>query len=262
MKNDKILLSINNLDDIKEYKKIGITNFLFAIKDFSVGYPSFNIEEIKRIDGNIFLNINIIMDTKKINDFKKIIYQLDFIKGIFFEDVGLYYLLKDTNIPLIWNQAHFVVNSRSINFWLNKVKSASLVNELTLEEIKYILNNTTKPLILPVFGLNIAMYSRRSLLTFFNKYNNLKLIKNGYLKLDNPKISFKVKENKNGTVLYYAKLFNYLPYLKEINDNKILYYLINHPDINVEMVNDLLNRKEIISEEKFLKEKTIYKLEG
>ena len=98
MKNKKILISPKNIEEIKKYKKIGITNFLFALQDFSIGYPEFTLEELYELDINVYLNINILFDTKKINDFKKIIPKLQFVKGIFFEDVGLYYLLKDSNI--------------------------------------------------------------------------------------------------------------------------------------------------------------------
>ena len=261
MKNNKILVSVNNLEDIKKYEEIGITNFLFALEDFSVGYQAFSLNELINLDVNVYLNINIIMDTKKIAEFNKIISKLTFIKGIFFEDVGLYYILRDTKIPLIWNQAHFVINSLSINSWLERVESASLSNELTLNEIKDILNKTNKPLIMPVYGLNMAMYSRRYLLTFFNKYHNLKLIKSGLLKVHNQDNTFYATENENGTALFYNQPFNYIPYLNKINDQKILFYLINHPQLNFEMVNNLINHQETISEEKFLKEKTIYKLE-
>lgn len=261
MKNNKILLSINNLEDIVKYKEIGITNFLFALEDFSVGYQTFKLKDLVNLDINIYLNINIIMDSKKIVEFKKIINKLTFVKGIFFEDVGLYHILKVTKIPLIWNQAHFVINSRSINFWLERVESVSLANELTTDEIKYILNNTNKPLIMPVYGLNMAMYSRRYLLSYFNQYNNLKLVKRGFLTVNNQNKCFYTIENKNGTILFYNKPFNYIPYLNEFDDQKILFYLINHPHINFEMVNNLINHQETISEEKFLKEKTIYKLE-
>ena len=39
MKTDKIIININNLNEIDEYKKIGITNFLFAIEKFSIVEP-------------------------------------------------------------------------------------------------------------------------------------------------------------------------------------------------------------------------------
>ena len=73
MKTNKIIININNLNEIEEYKKIGITNFLFAVHEFSIGYTSFSLDEIKNVDANIYLLINRIMDTKSIDEFKKII---------------------------------------------------------------------------------------------------------------------------------------------------------------------------------------------
>ncbi len=260
MENSKVLISPKNIEEINKYKKIGITNFLFAIQDFSIGYPEYNIEDLKELDINIYLNINILLDTKKINDFKKLIPQLDFVKGIFFEDVGLYYLLKNENIPLIWNQAHFVINSVSINLWLEKVHSAQLANELTKEEIIYILDNTTKPIVLPVFGHNIAMYSRRALLSNFNKFHNLESVKSGNLTI-NEDNSFYSIENSNGTALFFSKPFNYYNILNELNDNKILFYYFDLTKYNYEDYLDIINNKFTESEEKFLNNKTIYKLE-
>ena len=69
---NKIIININKLTEIEEYKKIGITNFLFAVKDFSIGYQSFLIDEIKNIDANIYLLFNRIMDTKTIEQLKDI----------------------------------------------------------------------------------------------------------------------------------------------------------------------------------------------
>ena len=257
MKKSKVLINITDLEEIEKYKKIGITNFLFALNNFSIGYNSFKLKELKTLDVNVYLNINLIMDTKTINEFKKIIKDLDFIKGIFFEDLGIYYILKDTNIPLIWNQSHFGINSRSINFWLERVKSAVLSNELTLDEINYILSKVTNKVVLNVYGLNAAMYSRRPILSFFSKHKNINLVKEGFLKVHNQDISYKAKENDKGTILFYDKPFNYVPYLEKIDDSKILFYLIN--DLKFEEFDNLKSLKN--TEEKFLHEKTIYKLE-
>ena len=255
--NNKILISPKNIEEILEYKKIGITNFLFALSSFSIGYPEFSLEDLSKLDVNVFLNINIIMDTKKINEFKKNIPKLKFIKGIFFEDLGLYNLLKDENIPLIWNQDHFVINTRSINFWNNKVLSSSLSNELTKEEIIYILDNINKPIILPIYGYNRAMYSRRALLTNFTNHYALEPLKEGVLAI-NKDIDFKTYENDNGTILFFNKPFSYMNIIKDIDDNKVLYYYF---DMSKETCKDYLDLKNIKTEEKFLNKKTIYKLE-
>ncbi|NLL02243.1 MAG: hypothetical protein GX265_04410 [Mollicutes bacterium] len=260
MKNSKILVSVKNLDELKEYKKIGITNFLFALKGFSIGYPEFTLDELLDLDINVYLNINLVMDTKKINEFKNIISKLDFVKGIFFEDLGIYYVLKDHHIPLIWNQNHFVINSVSINSWLNRVTSACLTNELTKEEIKYILEKTSKPLILPIFGYNIAMYSRRYLLSNFNRYHGYKIVNNGYLKI-NPQNQFKAYETENGTVLFYHKPFNYYPIINELKDEKIWFYYFDLTHSNIAQYHKIINNEISDSEERFLNHKTIYKLE-
>ena len=46
MKKQKVLININNLEEINEYKKIGINNFLFALEGFSIGYNSFDVNDI------------------------------------------------------------------------------------------------------------------------------------------------------------------------------------------------------------------------
>ena len=96
MKTNKLIININNLTEIEEYKKIGITNFLFAIEDFSIGYATFSLEELRKIDANIYLLINRMMDNEAILALKKL--DLSFTKGIFFEDVGVFQTLKDKNI--------------------------------------------------------------------------------------------------------------------------------------------------------------------
>lgn len=48
MKMSKILININQLNEIEEYKEIGITNFLFAVREFSIGYNEFDLEDIPR----------------------------------------------------------------------------------------------------------------------------------------------------------------------------------------------------------------------
>ena len=261
MKNSKFLISVNKLSAFEEYKKIGFTNFLFAVKGFSAGLPAFALEELKGLDGNIYLNINRIMDSATIEALKKLSKELDFVKGIFFDDLGVYQILKDTEIPLIWNQSHFVLNTKAVNFWLDRTWSACLSNELTLGEIKTILRDCTKPIVLNVFGLNPAMYSRRYLLSCFNQVKSLKMHQKAILEVDEQN-KFLAFEDESGTTLYYHQFFNYLPALNELPDEKVLFYYINTLNLSTEAVVNLTNGLMPESKEKFLNQKTIYKLEG
>lgn len=257
---NKVIVRVNNLKEVNTLKEKGIYNFLFPLEKFSIGYHTFTLEEIKDLKVNIYLLINREFDNITLNEFKKI-KDLSFVKGIFFEDIAIYMLLKDTGIPLIWSTMHFVINSRSINFWLAKVSSARLSNELTKEEIQTILKNVTKPVVLDVYGQNIAMYSRRKLLSNFFLTHQEKPKENLTLTTDNH-ISFKTFENEYGTVFFYKTSFNYTKILEEIDDSKILLYLYDIEDNTPEELLDIINKKETTSFNRFLEEPTIYKLEA
>ena len=260
MKKDKILVSVTNLNEIEAYKKIGITNFLFTIPEFSLDPLCFELAELEKIEGHVYLNINKIMDTKSLERLKTKINDFSFVRGIFFDDLGVYQIFKDAKIPLIWHQAHFGTNSASINFWLDKVASAMLSNELTLLEVKNILSKVTRPVIFNVFGQNMAMYSKRRLLSAFGQFKGLNLGTRAILQIGNQN-EFIAHENSEGTVLYYHKYFNYLPFLKEINDEKIWFYYVNPFGLRAEEVIAIINGQPLSSEEKFLHHETIYKLE-
>jgi len=260
MKTNKIIITINNLNEIKEYKKIGITNFLFAVKDFSIGYTSFSIDELNNLNENIYLLVNRIMDTESIDKFKKIVPKLNFAKGIFFEDLGIYQILKDTNIPLIYNQTQFATNKESINYFLDRTYSAVISNSLCESEIINIIDNVKKPIIFNVFAKNMVMYSRRQLLTNYNEYYNLDKTNHVFIEETFKGKTFEVKEDNNGTVIFNDLYFNYLNILPKLNDNNILFYYINNLDLEPNEVKDLLNNKYKNADDGFLNKKTIFKV--
>lgn len=59
---NKFLVTITDLEQIEVCKKARITNFLFPLKDYCVGYPkTFQIEEIKE---ECYLYLNRILDSE------------------------------------------------------------------------------------------------------------------------------------------------------------------------------------------------------
>ncbi len=261
MKKEKILINIENLNDIEKYKKIGINNFLFAVDNFSIGYNTFKITDLINLDIKKYLLINRIFNNEDCENFKTLIPLLKNFDGIIFEDIAVYNMLKNYNITLIWNQNHFATNYSSINYWLELTNSAVISNELTIDEVKVILNKTTKPLILNIFGKNPVMYSRRTLLTNFNTYFNLKTNKKVILEEPITNNEFIVKETDKGTFILNNKYFNIIDYLKNINDEKILFYLIYPDGLNSDEINKVLeNKSNIETNSGFMNKKTIYKL--
>lgn len=261
MKKEKILFNIENLSDIDKYKKIGINNFLFALDEFSIGYKSFKLEELENLECNRYLLMNRVFNNEDCDKFRNIINKLELFDGIIFEDIGVYNILKDSNIKLIWNQNHFATNYKSINYYLDMMYSAVISNELTKEEVKDIIDRVTKPIVLNVFGKNAIMYSRRTLLSNYNKYFNIDSDREVILEESITNNSFYAKESDKGTIIFNNKYFNIINYLNKFNDNNILFYLIYPNGLDYNNILKLLNNESNIEyDDGFMNRKTIYKL--
>ncbi len=256
MKKQKVLININNLEEINEYKKIGINNFLFALEGFSIGYNSFDVNDIPE---DSFLLINRVLDSKDVDSLKSIKEELTKFKGIIFEDLAVYQIFKDTSLELIWNQAHFATNLSSINIWLDKVNSAVISNEITSSEITDIVNGVKKPVVFNVFGKNMIMYSRRTLLSNFNKYNELEKYNDMVLGENHTNNSFLVKETEYGSAFFNNEYFNYIEFSNTLNDDNIKFYLVLNLDLDVNSISKVLDG-ESMGNDGFLNKKTVYRM--
>ena len=256
MKKQKVLININNLDELNEYKKIGINNFLFALEGFSIGYNSFDIKDIPE---DSYILINRVLDSKDVDNLKLIKNDLTKFKGIIYEDIAVYQIFKDTDIDLIWNQAHFGTNLSSINIWLDRVKSAVVSNEITSKEIEDIINGVKKPVVFNTFGKNMIMYSRRTLLSNFNKYNDLEKYNDMVLGENHTNNNFLVKETEFGSAFFNNEYFNYIEFSKTLNDDNILFYLVYNLDLPVDKMISILDGEEY-GNDGFLNKKTVYRM--
>ena len=172
----------------------------------------------------------------------------------------VYQIVKELNlnIELISFQNHFNSNCGTINFWLDRVDSVLVCNELTKEELEYITLNANKDVCLQVYGHNQAMYSRRYLLSNFAKEFNLdKKLKNTLIEKVSG-IKFRAIENEFGTVLYSGNIFNGLDLLKLSN---VKYFYINTTFISHDDVMKVLENLDgsiLDSDDGFLNKPTIY----
>ncbi len=256
MKTSKILINIKKLDEMEKYEKIGIHNFLFALEDFSIGYPTFALEDIPE---EAYILINRLLDTEAIEKLKSQAKRIGKYRGIIFEDLGVFQIFKNYDMELIWFQNHFATNYQSINDFLALgMTSAIISNEITEEEILAILDVASKPLILNIYGKNQVMYSRRTLLTNFNKYAHLDDNKRVILQEKVTNKEFLAYESPYGTVLFNNAYFNYGMILDHIDDAKIKYYLIFNLDYEPECILNKL--KEDTDNVGFLHTKTVYRL--
>ena len=254
MKN-KILITINNLDDISKLKELGITKYAFPLKDFCVGIPNtFLVSEIKE-EGYLF--INRILDNDGIDKLKVILSNLPHnIIGIIFDDLGILNIIKDSKIEKILYLSHFNTNSKSINIYLDYVDTVIVSTDITKKEIEHIIKSTKKEITLFVFGYVGAMYSRRLLLDNYSKFHKIEKI--NPLVINNTDHKFLVYENNYGTYFYHNKIFNGLE-LMQLNAK---YYFINSVFLTILDIENILNNKldNLNWDKGFLERKTIYKL--
>ena len=256
----KFLVSINNIDDIEKYKKVGITTFLFALKDYSIGYENtFDVETINNVSEKKYVLLNRVLDTTEIESVKEVIKELK-CDGIVFEDIGLINYLSNFKLDKILFMNHFNCNHYSINEWLEYVDSVVLSNELTYQEYESITKYVNKMVVLNLFGYNQIMYSKRTLLTNFNKNFNDKASLNNEIKDKNGNTVFKIVEQENETVVLSSKIFDGRRLLDLDN---VKYFYLNTSFINTNDVIDFINGKKIDNlDEGFLDKPTIYKLKG
>jgi len=258
MKKNKIIVLPNTNETLKKIEKLGITNFLFPIADFSVGYNTFTLKEIERIKCNAYLLINRILTDEDIDAFLKLKLP-DNVKGLFIEDTGLFYALKGTNLELINFQNHLNNNPKTINFWLNYFDSLVLSTDITLEEVTTILDEAKKPLVAFTFGYPMVMYSRRHLVSNFLLHQGDTIEDNLEVSLPNDK--FFLKENTYGTGVFTKNLLDARDEYDKIDEQNVKFYLYNGGFIDDENLINALNGKELEGTDKgFLYKSTIYRI--
>lgn len=258
-----ILIYVDNINHIDDYRKAGVSAFLFGLEGFCVGYKTYSLEEISKVDvSNKYIILNRVLDCKDIDKLKDLLPNISDIKGLVFEDIGVYNLVKNMNLgmELILFQNHFGTNTRSVNFWLDRVDSMFISNEITKDEIAEITENVKKDVVLHLFGYNQVMYSRRLLLTNWSEQFEIPN-KNTNVIVDRAtKVKFRAIENEYGTVMYSDKIFNGKALLGLKN---VKYYYVNTMLLEHSIVIDFLTNSKHYSDEEdngFLDRETIYKL--
>lgn len=251
------LVTVTNKDIIADLSKEEDITLLYPLKSFCVGYDiEFEIDEI-----NDFVLVNRILNNTEM-DKLEVILKASHIKGIVFDDLGVLEIIKGLDIVKILYLSHIGNNSVSINYYLDYVDSVIVSSDITKEEILFILKNSLKKLVLPVFGLMPLMYSRRSLLKNYNENYNENLSSNIEVKVESKDKYFRIYENTFGTV-FYGK--NYYNALELLNSDNVLYYWYNPVFLDKDSICNVVLKSDVTnvpSDAGFLYNKTTYKLKG
>lgn len=245
------LVTVTNSNFVDRLKKEDVT-LVYPLKFFCVGYDTyFDIDDI-----DDFVLVNRILTDKDLIYLKKILKNSQ-VKGIIFEDLGILEVIKNLNITKILLLDHILNNSKSINYFLEYVDSLVVSSDLCKEEIKYICKNSNKPLVIYTFGLKALMYSRRNLLSNYQKYYNLK--KETILDAFISNKHFKFIENSHGTRCYAYPYYNAQDLLQLDN---VLYFWYDPILLGIDVILKVLQNdfENIKTSSIFLNQKTIYKV--
>ncbi len=257
MKNNYLVIP-RRMPQMKESSQ----NFLFPLKEFCVGHL-FEVT-LSELEMPSYILINRLLDLDAIEHLeKKLKENKEKIKGIFFEDLGVLKLVKKLNlqVELIYYPTHAMCSKFTVNSCLEFVDSVVISPDITEEEIKEIIANANKDICLYTFGPLPYLYSRRTLLTNFQKEKKLpkKQLETLTEKITNNQFLF--IENDFGTVCYDKKNYDGRRLLKE---EKIKYHIINLENTEYASVEEFLDNFETKTIENtfsgFLEKKTIYRL--
>lgn len=283
----KILTKINNKDNYNKYLNY-CDGIIIGLKDYSVDYCEFSIDEIKQIkettNKEIFVAINKNIFNSELDLLEKLLFELDNISvsGILFYDLSILYLKNKNNLKLdlVWNQTHMVTNYNTCNYYFDHgAMYAYLSGEITLDEIIEISENTKCKLFMQVVGHQVMSHSRRKLLS--NYYSSINKEYDANTKeISEANNSLIVKEKNSGTTFKTKTVFNGIPYISKLTNSNISYLVVDEDFIEssvvielLEIINNILlgqnvdenilKSKNLIGDNSsFLFKETIYKVKG
>lgn len=253
--------------DIHFYKKLGIKNYLFSLKDYSVESANyFTISDIKEIkkrypDIHLFISMNKNIVNRELESLKDVLIELDKIgiDAVLFYDQSILSLKEKLNLKLdlVWAQTHMVTNYNTCNYYYqNHVKYALLSKEITLEEMIEIKEKSPIKTIVSLVVTPSVATSKRKLLS--NYYQDLGKSPKSQLVI-HEKVSgddYLVEENKDAVTFYKKGILNGCEVLGELIDHNIDYVLLNSDFIDssvftkaVENIANFIEKYEDLTEE-------------
>lgn len=235
----------------KQNKYEDADGIILALKDYSVQSMNYyTIDEIKSIKDNnptkeIFISINKNLMNEDIEPLSLILKEIDKINvnGIFFYDTAVLQLHRELNLStdLVWSSTHMVNNYKTCNYYYDKgCKYALLGKEITLEEIKEIITNSTITSMVEVVGLPSVAFSKRKLVS--NYYSDLGKDKKSSIVVEEKitKDKYIVNEDSNGTGFFLDKVVNGTSILKDLYEVDCKYVILREYGIDKDTFYELV----------------------
>ena len=121
------------------------------------------------------------------------------------------------------------------------IKNVVINNDLTIDELKEICKKSKSNIYYFYTCKNTLMYSRRNLVSNFNKYYDLEDKDNYLLSEIVTHKELEIKEEKDGSIVRNHKIFCASKYLKDLNKYNLIVDLTDIDDINTDMILSNIN---------------------
>ena len=246
----KLLVEVTNKNHLNN---IHVDGVILPLEGYAVeGNTFFNLDEIKDIVDNsnylVFVKINKNLLNDDIESIKNVLIELDklSIGGVFFYDLAILQLKRELNlkIDLVWNQTHMVNNYRTCDYYYsNGVKYALLGKEITLEEIKDIINKSKITCMVEVVSRPSVAFSKRKLITNYYKDIGKESISELEVKEKVTDNNYILIEDNNGTSFFLDIITNGTSIIKDLFDANCEYIIIREyglEDCFVDLVQDTM----------------------
>ncbi|MDR1782597.1 MAG: U32 family peptidase [Bacilli bacterium] len=293
----KLLIDLYDFDSINDYLALNIKSFIINLQEFSTE-KTLNVfleqvEIINDLDDEIelFINLDRLYYNDDFNSLSSILKKLNKLKirKLIINDAGVVELIKELGLKfeLINGSNTLNTNYQTIEFLSNYYRGFYLSNEINLNEILKIRDNTNAMLMVQVFGKQLMFSSKRKLLTSYFQFHHLDLIdfnsQNPLIIKDLNDINNKsyIYEDSNGTYVTTYKNVNALDYLYDFIVNDIDYlYLSNlfidrnsylrvvnifssllEQTINLDMAKSMFKDVNLEVSSSFLNDETVFNLE-
>ena len=284
----KLLVSLNKkrIDDYLNYTN----SFIIGLKEFSVNYLEFALEEIKELLGKyphieLFISLNKNIFNKDLDKLEKVLIELSSlpISGLLFYDLSILAINErlGLNLPLGWHQGPMVTNYNTCEYYRHKgCKYAYLASEITEKEMIEIRNKTEIKLMALFLGYPLVSQSKRELLSNYFTFCHKKKTNNCYTITSGDSSEYFIKENNHetsilsGTILNGTKpLYNLKDFLdyavldEQMLDHQIFISIlkkyvdiVNNQNVDIDKVNEEVRELIHSDDTGFFYKETIYKV--